>query len=416
MSNELWIASPLLFLSLALPAIALAQSDTPCGAPLLPVHAGACEFDVFSTAGFTYQSDAANGGVPNCAFPGSPDVWFTVIAPASGALAITTEAGTITDGGLAIYRGPCTSLTCLECDDDAAAGMMCVVDRSDLLPGETLYVRFWRAANPGTGSFGICAVESHSDCEVAVPVCHTFHVDGNAYGPGSTMDEFANFCDIAEFQSQWFYFHFLTGGTFEFKIFPDLAMGIYPDYDWLLFQGGISTFCDTHTSDTPPLMCNGSSSTGLEGETGLDATGVSASVPAGPGNPFCPILNVNAGEYYWLFVNNFSTTSTGFTLEVGGTAQLDCDIVLGSADASMGASYSLEVYPVPARDDITIRTIDTRVTRIEMFDASGRSCLDLPVTGSLTISAATLAPGAYVVQASDVSGGVLQRARVLVEN
>lgn len=392
-----------------------AQSDTPCGASPLTVHDGACEFEVFSTAGYAYQSDAANGGVPNCAFPGSPDVWFTVTVPSSGALAITTEAGTITDGGIAIYRGPCTAPQFLECDDDAAVGMMCVVDRSDLVPGETLYVRFWRGANPGTGTFGICAVESHSDCPVAVPVCHTLHVDGNAYGPGSTMDEFATYCDIAEFQSQWFYFHFLTGGTFEFKIFPDVAMGVYPDYDWLLFQGDIDTFCDTHTSDTPPLMCNGSSSTGVEGETGLDATGVSSSIPAGPGNPFCPILSVNAGEYYWLFVNNFSTTSTGFTLEVGGTAELDCDIVLGSSDAVMGAGASLTVYPVPARDDITIRTNDVRVARMQVFDASGRSCLDLPMIGGLTISAATLAPGAYVVQASDISGEVLQRARILVE-
>ncbi|MBK8500150.1 MAG: T9SS type A sorting domain-containing protein [Flavobacteriales bacterium] len=415
MGNKQCIASLPLVLSLALPSISVAQSDTPCGAPALTVHTGACEFDVFSTAGFTYQSDAANGGVPNCAFPGSPDVWFTVTVPASGALAITTEAGTISDGGIAIYRGPCNSLTFLECDDDAAVGMMCVVDRSDLVPGETLYVRFWRAANPGTGTFGICAVESHSDCEVAVPVCHTFHVDGNAYGPGSTMDEFANYCDIAEFQSQWFYFHFLTGGTFEFKIFPDLAMGIYPDYDWLLFQGDISTFCATHTSDTPPLMCNGSSSTGLEGETGLDATGVSSSVPAGPGNPFCPILNVNAGDYYWLFVNNFSTTSTGFTLEVGGTAQLDCDIVLGSSHAIMEAATSLEVYPVPACDQITIRANDVRVARIRVFDASGRSCLDLPMIGSVAIPAASLASGSYVVQTSDMRGGVLQRARIIIE-
>ena len=411
-----WTTRLILLLSLVSPSFALAQSDTPCGAPLLPVHSGACEFDVFSTAGYTYQSDVPNGGAPNCAFPGSPDVWFTVIVPSSGALAITTEAGTITDGGIAIYRGPCTSLTFLECDDDAAVGMMCVVDRSDLIPGETLYVRFWRAANPGTGTFGICAVESHSDCEVAVPVCHTFHVDGNAYGPGSTMDEFANYCDIAEFQSQWFYFHFLTSGTFEFKIFPDQVMGFYPDYDWLLFQGDISTFCDTHTSDTPPLICNGSSSTGLEGETGLDATGVGSSVPSGPGNPFCPILNVNEGEYYWLFVNNFSTTSTGFTLEVGGTAQLDCDIVLGSLHANMEAATSLEVYPVPAHDQITIGTNDVRVERILVFDASGRPCLDLPMTGGLIISTAGLAPGAYIVQASNMSGGVLQRARILVEN
>lgn len=395
----------------------IAQNDTPCGAPPLPVHIGACTFDTYSTAGYTYQSDAANGGVPNCGFPGSPDVWFTVTVPPSGALAITTQAGTITDGGIAIYRGPCTALQFLECDDDDAVGMMCVVDRSDLIPGETLYVRFWRAANIGTGTFGICAVESHSDCRVAVPVCHTFHVDGNAYGPGSTMDEFANFCDISEFQSHWFFFHFLNGGTFEFKIFPDAVAGFYPDYDWLLFQGNVVTFCTTHTPNTPPLMCNGSSSTGPSGETGLDVAGVSMSVPAGPGNPFCPILNVNAGQYYYLFMNNFSTTSTGFTLEVGGSAELDCDIVLGVAAGHIGTAAPIEVFPIPAHEQITIRMGTTHSARVRIVDTTGRPCMDIPVNEKdvIRVPVVDLKPGVYTVVVLDRTGVMLGANRLVVD-
>src|SRR5689334_1706612 len=55
-----------------------AQSDAPCDAPFLPVHLSQCEFMLGTTVGVTYASDAANGGVPPCAFPGSPDVWYRV--------------------------------------------------------------------------------------------------------------------------------------------------------------------------------------------------------------------------------------------------------------------------------------------------------------------------------------------------
>lgn len=393
-----------------------AQTDTPCGAPSIPVHPATCVFQEFTTVGAAYQNDAANGGTPNCAFPGSPDVWFTLTVPPSGAIAITTEAGSITDGGMAVYRGPCDALQFIECDDDAAVGMMPVVDRSDFIPGETLYVRLWRGANLGTGTFSICAVESHSDCRVAIPVCHSFHVDGSPYGPGSVGDELANFCDISEFQSQWFRFYFVVGGTFGFKIFPDEVNGIYPDYDWLLFQADDTAFCATHTPDTPPAACNGSSSTGTLGETGLDVTGVSNSVPAGPGNPFCPILEVNVGDLYYLFINNFSTTSTGFQMDVSGTAILDCGLPTGIADQRQVIGHG-SVAPCPATEETWFTSERKELSRVELIDAMGRTVQRTPTMGSsrTRIPVVAIPAGVYTVVAKAENGIVLDITRLVVE-
>ena len=380
---------------------ASAQSDTPCNAPLLPVAEDTCSFVTVNTAGALYQSDPANGGLAPCAFPGSPDVWYAVIVPPSGAISFTTREGSITDAGMAVYAGPCSAPVLLECDDDDAAGFMAVVDRSDFPPGDTLFIRLWKAAGSGTGTFELCAVESHADCRVATPICETTRVEGNAYGPGSNQDAFANFCDISEFQSHWFTWRFLSSGTFWFKIFPDsVATGFYPDYDWLLWQDNAPGFCSAFNNNLPPMACNGSSSTGPSGETGLDTSGTSFSVPAGPGNPFCPILNVNAGETYYLLLNNFSTSSTGFTLRLGGTAVTDCDILTSVASAtSTTRNNRFDCYPVPARERVYLRAhVRTQGYTYTVLDLLGRTILPTQALQPDTyLDRATIGSGTFFV-------------------
>ena len=396
------------------------QSDSPCQAPILNVNGDTCVFISSTTAGALYQNDTANGGTPPCAFPGSPDVWYAVIVPASGAIAFTSEAGTITDGGMAVYSGPCTQPQLIECDDDAAVGMMAVVDRSDFIPGDTLYVRFWKAAGNGTGTFSICAVESHSDCRVAQQLCETTHINGNAYGPGSNQDAFADYCDISEFQSHGVRFRFLTAGTFIFKLYPDaIGTGIYPDYDWLMYRSPGSGFCNTFTSQTSPDVCNGSSSMGASGETGLDPTGTSNSVPAGPGNPYCPVLNVNAGDDYFLLVNNFSTSSSGFNLTIGGTALLDCSIE-PTAVPSYQFESSQKVFPVPAKDQVCFLmqtgSGQNRYT-LSIFNPTGAQIFsdDHPDSSGWCIKTGGLGHGFFFYRISDRSNQVVSKGKFIVD-
>ncbi len=132
-----------------------AQGNTPCTAAALTVNtAGVCNVTNGTTVGATYQSNAANGGVPSCALPGAPDVWYSFVAPAGGSVIITTSAGTITDSGMGLYSGPCATPTSLACNDDAI-GTMSQITQTGLTPGTTYYVRFWKY-NTGTGTFGIC--------------------------------------------------------------------------------------------------------------------------------------------------------------------------------------------------------------------------------------------------------------------
>ena len=365
--------------SLGLSTAILAQSDTPCTAPFLVVESDSCIFHTGTTVGATYQSDALNGGIPPCASPGAPDVWYRFIVPAGGAVAVTTVAGTITDEGMALYAGPCNALVPIGCDDDGAQNFMPVVDRSGLTPGDTLYIRFWKAWGAGTGTFGLCVIASNSDCESATFICNEKHFPRNTYGPGSHLDAYSSFnCGITEYQSQWLCYKFQTSGSFTFMIYPDsIGPSVYPDYDWILYQSNDPNFCAGFDSSYSPLVCNASSSQGPLGSTGLDPGGVSNSVPPGPGNPFCPVMNVNAGDIYYLFINNFSTTSTGYQIDFGGTAQLDCLLTdLGAGD---DGEPVLSIFPNPAGEEIHISFSLETPAWLSVYDISGRTVLQKPL-------------------------------------
>ena len=380
-----------------------AQSDTPCGAPFLAVNTDSCGYVAGTTDGATYQNDVFNGGTPPCASPGSPDVWYRIIVPVSRAIAITTKQGTITDGGMAVYTGDCNNLTLIGCNDEGAGNMMPVIDRSDFVAGDTIYIRFWKAWGTTTGTFNTCVIESHSDCISATFLCNDKHFPKCTYGPGSHFDAFSDYnCGITEYQSQWLTFNFLTSGTFIFTIFPDtLAPGIFPDYDWMLFQNN-NSFCNVYDSSYAPLICNASSSQGLLGSTGLDSTGVSNNVPAGPGNHFCPVLNVNAGDNYYLFINNFSISSSGYSITFDGTALMNCNQIVGVAQQPE-TPFSINIYPNPATSNIIIETEQKSVPiaiGIEIISIEGQTIESFrAVNNKTTIDLTNFSRGVYIMRA-----------------
>lgn len=143
----------ILFLVMVANTQSFAQGNTPCTATSIS-PAVSCTYTNGTTVGATYQSNAANGGVPSCASPGAPDVWYSFVAPAGGGVTITTAAGTITDGGMALYNGPCTAPTQISCSDDVI-GLMPQITATGLTPGATYYIRVWRYLS-GTGTFSIC--------------------------------------------------------------------------------------------------------------------------------------------------------------------------------------------------------------------------------------------------------------------
>ena len=142
---------------------AISQSNTPCGgggAPNLAVGA-TCSWTAGTTVGLTQQTNGWNFGTPSCGSIG-PDGWYSFTAPASGSVTIDTQAGTTTDGCMALYSAnPCnnTSWSELACDDDGGTGFMPTISQGALTPGQTYYIRVWDYGG-GTGTFDICITEN----------------------------------------------------------------------------------------------------------------------------------------------------------------------------------------------------------------------------------------------------------------
>lgn len=146
----------LLKISLLLfPVISFAQpaNDDPCNAISLSVGT-ACNYIQYSNAGATASANVPD---PGCANYLGGDVWFSIVVPASGNIILNSNTGSMTDGGMAIYSGTCSSLTLISCDDDSSPnGLMPMISRSGLTPGSTVFVRFWEYGNDDNGTFSLC--------------------------------------------------------------------------------------------------------------------------------------------------------------------------------------------------------------------------------------------------------------------
>src|SRR3989338_461426 len=168
--------SILLFTLLVIAGAGRSQSNTPCSAPPLLTPSTNCVNTVGTTVGATYQTNAANGGTPTCASPGAPDVLYSFVAPAGGQVTLQTTAGTITDGGMALYSGSCpNTFTQIACDDDSGPGLMPQILATGLTPGVTYFIRFWEYGS-GTGTFSICVtipapLEPNTNCSSPDPIC-----------------------------------------------------------------------------------------------------------------------------------------------------------------------------------------------------------------------------------------------------
>lgn len=166
-------------------------NDDPCNAEEIEVKT-ICDYSVYSNIGATATSGIAN---PGCANYVDQDVWFSLTVPSNGVLSINSSAGSISDGGMALYSGTCSSLTLIECDDDDSeeSGMPKLVF-DNLTPGEVLFLRFWSMGG-GEGDFSICLATppdcgssppAGNTCETATPIC-----DLNGYC-GNTSDSYTS--------------------------------------------------------------------------------------------------------------------------------------------------------------------------------------------------------------------------------
>jgi hypothetical protein len=131
-------------------------NDNPCNAIPL-TRSTTCTYTNGTNVNATSTSGVTS---PGCANYLGGDVWYSVVVGPSGILIFDTQTGGITDAGMALYSGSCSSLTLISCDDDSSPnGFMPSLTISGRPSGETIWVRMWEYGGDLTGTFGICVTE-----------------------------------------------------------------------------------------------------------------------------------------------------------------------------------------------------------------------------------------------------------------
>ncbi|WP_343485631.1 T9SS type B sorting domain-containing protein [Allomuricauda sp. d1] len=167
-----------------------------------------------------------------------------------------------------------------------------------------------------------------ADCANAIPICDNTPVNGGTNGYG--VDDFNGASQSGclertqsgsiESNSAWYRFRTNASGQLGFNIGHDSS----EDWDFALYR---ATDCN---SLGDPIRCNFFDNSDQKSYVGVgeDPSGDSGSVL------YEDWLQVNAGEDYYLFINNFSSTNSGFSIQFSGEIfvtnpydALDCSII-----------------------------------------------------------------------------------------
>jgi len=160
------------------------------------------------------------------------------------------------------------------------------------------------------------------DCFGGTTVCSDAAFSGNSSGSGNDVDlDASNMgCLSGENQSSWYYFSPSASGTVALNITPSDPTD---DYDFAIWGPMATITCPPNSN---PVRC---SYAGTTGTTGLDASAGAQTSEGALGDGFVGVLNVVAGEKYILLVDNYSASTSPFTLDwtLSGGASLNCTVL-----------------------------------------------------------------------------------------
>ena len=313
-----------------------APSNDDC-ANAIPVTVGTNGICTEVTGTNTGATASAGVPAPSCGAYLGGDVWYSITVPASGEVNFTVDfaaANSITDADMAIYSGVCGSLTEIECDDLDGTGTMPIIQATGLTPGTTVFIRIWEFGNDNFGDFDLCVAEppvtlNNQDCNTALPICGGTSFAGASNGSGSVVDLNTNNddCLVGENQSSWVYFEISSPGDIEFAISPQNGTDDYDFAAWV-YPGGVGQTCPPANGTV--ARCSFGAGAGLGGsfDTGLGQGAVDLSEGATGDNWVAPLTGLNVGDIVYLVIDNFSSTTSPYTLDfTGSTAGLDCTIL-----------------------------------------------------------------------------------------
>ncbi|GEN73251.1 MULTISPECIES: T9SS type B sorting domain-containing protein [Chryseobacterium] len=171
---------------------------------------------------------------------------------------------------------------------------------------------------------------AQSDCISAISICGNSDISYTPSGPGNVLEGIGvNSClsdtDNEHF-SVWYSFTASTSGTLAFVINPTIDTD---DYDFAVY-GPTTNGCTSLNNNNifvTPLRCNFNGTGSSQGNTGLLLTIPPPPPPntngsAGNQAEWSPHMVVQAGETYYLVVDNYRSSPDGFSLTWTGTASL----------------------------------------------------------------------------------------------
>jgi len=318
-----------LFASMMHTAISQPTNDDCSGAIVLTDLNDWCSADgaytnVAATASISNQPTCWTGTNPN------NDVWFKFTATASAVnIKIDGTTGTaprLNKPQISLMEsdGTCTlaNMTQMGCTEFPASNTYYAsLYVSGLFIGTEYYILV-DGNNSNVGKFKLCInnfeppTAPGQDCATASMLCskNTF-TQQKLVGLGTNEIQSAGTCLTSEHNSVWYKWVAKDAGTITFSIDPLIPND---DLDWVLYEipaGGCASRI--------VLSCNGSS---CNGPTGLNLTSTSTSINGGC-NSATDLFNMKltqvTGKTYALFIDNFTSASTGlnngFTLSFGGT-------------------------------------------------------------------------------------------------
>jgi len=209
------------------------------------------------------------------------------------------------------------------------------------------------------------------DCSNAVPICNDTPVNAGTYGFG--IDDFngnqtsgcleETITGAIESNSAWYRFRTGATGQLGFNISTDTS----EDWDFALYR---ASDCD---SLGEPIRCNFFDNQDQNAFLGVgaDPTGDTANIQ------YEDWLEVTPGEDYYLFINNFSNSNSGFSIQFSGQifvtdpyTALDCSIVSELLGPPISAC---------AGTDVTLDATTLDVVTYNWYQDSGSGFL--PVVG-----------------------------------
>lgn len=245
-------------------------------------------------------------------------VWYTFVGNGQTTTISSTAAGF--NHEMVVLQGPsCGALTTVACVDVTSSTTGTESYPFSTVNGSTYYVYIGHTTSGGatTGNFTIsrtCNPPTTADCSGATQICNDQSFAGNSGGFG-TVQDLSNLnggCLAGnEHQSSWYYWVPTVNGTIEMTIQTSV------DYDFAIWQG-------TNCSNLGlPAKC---SFAATPGNTGMRATnhtpffndgfwGYNANSEGQFGNGWLSPLNVTAGTFYIMVIDNFTADNTPFTID-----------------------------------------------------------------------------------------------------